>query len=61
MSGRTVFRCDYCGLYVSTGKAVIAYEFIEWTADGDRVYLPAVYCSNYCGDRATTRAGAGRG
>ena len=56
-----MFRCDYCRLLVSTDKAVIAYEYIEETDDGDFVFLPAVYCSSYCGDRATTRAGTGRG
>jgi hypothetical protein len=61
VSDRTVFRCDYCRQLVSTDKAVIAYEYIEETADGDYVFLPAVYCSSYCGDRATSRAGASRG
>lgn len=56
-----LFRCDYCGVLSAPHKALIFWEQIDRTSDGDLVWLPAVYCSPYCGRTATTRAGTGRG
>lgn len=56
-----VFRCDYCSSYADRDDAEIFWEPIDTLADGRMLWLPAVYCSAYCGRTATARAGAGRG
>jgi hypothetical protein len=61
VSGRDVFRCDYCGQLTDLGDGKVFGVQTETLDNGDRLHVPAVYCSTYCGRRATTRAGSGRG
>jgi hypothetical protein len=56
-----VVRCDYCGQYAAVDSARTVVEFDSVLDDGRYLWLPAVYCSDYCGRTATNRAGAVRG
>jgi hypothetical protein len=49
-----VFQCDYCGEYVPVSAAV-EYFVPQRELDDDRTLVTTgVYCSPYCGERATT-------
>lgn len=56
-----VFRCDYCGQLGDIRNAVTWWTTGDQLDDGSQLHCPAVYCSDYCGRRATTAAGSGRG
>ena len=56
-----VFHCDYCGSIALGDDGIIAWAQLDTLDDGGRLWLPAVYCSPYCGRTATARAGSGRG
>lgn len=57
-----LFRCDYCGALTEIHKAQIFWETADKLDDGiTQTWIPAVYCSPYCGRSATARSGAGRG
>jgi hypothetical protein len=56
------FSCDYCGEWAAKRRATIWWTFVEVLPDGRERYLPAVYCSPYCGQEASTAAfSSGRG
>lgn len=55
-----LFRCDYCGELTALGKGQIFWTPIDDLGD-DELYTPAVYCSPYCGRKASSRSGSGRG
>jgi hypothetical protein len=55
------FRCDYCYQLTPTSKAVRYWELIELLEDGSGVYTTGLYCSESCGEKATSRAGTTRG
>lgn len=57
----SVFRCDYCGELTDTRKGVIYWTEVEQLDNGDVLNVPATYCGDYCGRRATSQAGTGRG
>lgn len=58
---RDLFRCDYCGTLNPLDKSSIFWERSD-VLDGERqLWLPAVYCSTWCGRCATSAAGSGRG
>lgn len=61
MNDQDRFRCDYCGQLAEPYRAVIFWTQVDQMSDGMRMWLPAVYCSPYCGRTASTRAGSGRG
>ena len=58
---RDVFRCDYCGTLNEISQAATYWEEVDQLDDGRRIWLPATYCSPYCGRTATSRSGTGRG
>jgi len=61
VTDRDVFRCDYCSALTALHKAIIFWEFGDELSTGEQLWIPAVYCSPYCGRAATARSGTGRG
>lgn len=62
---RDVFRCDYCGHLADLDAGTTYYELSDEIRDDHgepvRLWVPATYCSPYCGRTATSLAGSGRG
>ena len=63
MSEYAVAKCDYCGEFIPTSKALLGWRDAEEIMMPDRtsgaepgayavyvVYIPAVYCGPYCDD-----------
>lgn len=50
---RDLFRCDYCGELTDPSNALIAWAEADQLEDY-RLWIPAVYCSPYCGRSATS-------
>ena len=48
-----VFRCDYCGTHASLDRATTMWRWVNDLDDGDELYTSAIYCSAYCGQRAS--------
>lgn len=60
MSAQEVFRCAYCGTLVTLHQAEICWTWADTLADGRELFVPAVYCSRYCGAQHS-RGAVGRG
>lgn len=56
-----VFRCDYCSTLAPIRDAIIYWAQGDLLDDDQQTWLPAVYCSPYCGRTATASSGSGRG
>lgn len=56
-----LFRCDHCGQLTKIDLGIIFWTDTDLLSNGDQLYIPAVYCGAYCGRRAVSRAGTGRG
>jgi hypothetical protein len=55
-----VFRCAYCGQLAPLPAGVIYWTFAEVLEDETQLWVPAVYCSGYCGQQHA-RGAVGRG
>jgi hypothetical protein len=57
-----VARCDYCGVFFPTQRLTIYWVHVETLEDGEtEVCTTGIYCSELCGEWASSRAGTSRG
>lgn len=54
------FRCAYCGELVPLDQGRIWWTWSQTLTDGTELYVPAVYCTGYCGEQHA-RGAVGRG
>ena len=55
-----VFRCAYCGTLALISQSRVCWTWAETLTDGRELFVPAVYCSGYCGAQHS-RGAVGRG
>jgi hypothetical protein len=54
-------RCDYCGDLFPIGQATLYWVHSYDSEDGREVCTTGIYCSDPCGEWATSRVGTSRG